>query len=113
MMNANIAYMKARQKMLFALRRSSYASLKVFIDHDRIGENFIADDTISQRHENIPLSPFRKIKLLVFRVKDIALMCQEYPPNDEDCDSTSALSSLRKRLLAQHHHSVWLHVYSP
>ena len=40
MINANVAYTRARQKMLFALRRSSYASLKVFIDHDRTRGNF-------------------------------------------------------------------------
>lgn len=113
MINANLAYITVRRKILLALRRSSYASLKIFVHHDRIGEKFIADDTLSQRHENILLSPFRKMKLLVFRIKDIALICQEYPPNDEDCDSISAVSGSRYRLFARHHHSVWLHVCSP
>src|SRR5947207_1208927 len=109
MVKANVAYIRAREKMLLALRQNSCASLKVFIDHDRLGETFIADDAISQR-QDIPLSPFRRMKLLVFRVSDLTLICQQYPPNDKDCDSASALSSLRTRLFAQHHHSVWRHI---
>jgi hypothetical protein len=86
--------------------------LKVFADHDRLEETFIADYAIFQQQNNAPLPLFRKMKFLIFRADDLNLMCQEYLPNDKDCDSTSALRSLQRRLLAQHHHSVWLHVCS-
>ena len=113
MVKTNASYIRSQQKLLLALRQNSYASLKVYIDHDPLGETFVADDGTFQRHEDIPLSPFRNMKLLVFRVNDITMMCQEYPPNDDDCDSTLALPNLRKQLLAQHHHSMWRHVCSP
>jgi hypothetical protein len=113
MVNANVAFVSARQKILLALRRHSSASLKVFIDHDRLAETFIADNTIFHGQENVSPFLFRNMKLLVLKVDDITFMCQEYPPNDEDCDSTLALPSLRKQHRAQHHHSVWLHVCCP
>jgi hypothetical protein len=113
MLEANDAYRWMRKNMLRALRQSSCASLKVFIDHDRVKETFIADDAIFQRDDNNSLPPFQKMKLLVLRVDDLALLCQEYPPNDDDCDSTLALRDPYGRFRAHHHHSAWLHVCSP
>jgi hypothetical protein len=111
MLNANAAYARMRQKLLLALRRSAFTSLKVFVDHDFLEETFIADYAVFQQGNNVPLSLFQSMKLVVFRVDDLTLMCQEYSPNDENCDSILALSGLERQLLAQHHHSIWLHVY--
>ena len=43
------------------------------------------------------------MKLLVFRVKDVTLF-QGYPPDNEDCNSTAALPSLRDQVYAPHPH---------
>ena len=112
MLSTNFCYLSTRRRMLVALRQNSHASLQVFIDHTHLSGAFIDDNSVFQWCDYIRPPPFRDLRVLVFKCKNLdALALHRFPTHDVYCNSTSALPTARRRQLARHHHSAWRYVW--
>jgi hypothetical protein len=92
-----------------ALSQFSSKTLQVFLDRDSRSDTFVDKSWVYAGTSRPPAPPpFRQMKLLILRVKDLSdLMRRDHPADDKFCSASIEIPCVGSSPLSVHHHSLW------